>query len=685
MDRLENPVARGSQATERPDAVAPHRLTYQPALDGVRAVAVALVVIFHLDVGIFDGGYLGVSVFFTLSGFLITSLLVDEWNVRADTAEPGLDLGRFYVRRIKRLLPASIATLLAVAALAAMELVARTPSLQGDLTAAAWNVYNWNELWSGESYAALFQEESPVAHFWSLAIEEQFYLVWPLTMLFLMKRCGLGRSGLLRVLGGLYAATAVTAVIASPEVAYFATWTRAAEILAGALLGVWMSTSARASWPDWWRWLPGPALAVIVIASIFTPTATGWAYAGGLPIFALVSTALIAGLQMPGRTKRVLAWVPLVALGKVSYGVYLVHWPVFVVLDEERLGVGGWSLAMVRLAVTGVITVVMFFVLERPIRLSRPTLRPMAVAALAVLAMVTVTLAAYAVRDTTTVAAPAPAVLGADPDTSIDAGPSASTVAESAVPTDASATTAAGGSVVQATTTTTTTTSTTIAAVEPTTVAIFGDSVPAWLLRDAASSFTRTDVVILNGAQEACDGMVDLPVGRDRRGTELFPPDDCFDWTITYPETLANAEQTDVGLLVVGQAPVIDRQIDGEWQGPCDSIDWYLEDLANRVAYLREQGVRPVLAIPARYGQRVAFMVEDDHLERVACVRSAMLGLSSDLDVEHIDLDQFLCPNDDCDARRDTDGIHIDPEFAPLVLDELLDGVLELTATDPAS
>jgi peptidoglycan/LPS O-acetylase OafA/YrhL len=683
VDRLENPVARGSQATERPDDVASRPLTYQPALDGVRAVAVVLVVIFHLDVGIFDGGYLGVSVFFTLSGFLITSLLVDEWNLRADTAQPGLDLGRFYVRRIKRLLPASIATLLAVAALAALELVARTSSLQGDLTAAAWNVYNWNELWSGQSYAALFQEESPVAHYWSLAIEEQFYLVWPLTMLFLMRRCGLGRSGLLRVLGGLYAATALTAVLASPEVAYFATWTRAAEILAGALLAVWMSTSARASWPGWWRWLPGPALATIVIASILTPTATGWAYAGGLPVFALVSTALIAGLQMPGPTKRALSWLPLVALGKVSYGVYLVHWPVFVVLDEERLGVGGWSLAMVRLAVTGVITVVMFFVLERPIRLSKPTLRPLAVAALAVLAMVTVTLAAYAVRDTTTVAAPAPAVLGAGSDTSTEAdvAASTSTVAGSAGPTDAPATTVASGDVVEASNTTTTT----VAPPEPTTVAVFGDSVPAWLLRDAAASFRRTDVVVLNGAQEACDGMVDLPVGRDRRGTELFPPDDCFDWTISYPETLSTADETDVGLLVVGQAPVIDRQIDGEWQGPCDSIDWYLDDLANRVEYLREQGVRPVLAIPARYGQRVSFMVEDDHLERIACVRSAMLRFAADHDVGHIDLDQFLCPNDDCDARRDTDGIHIDPEFAPLVLDELLDGVLELTATDPPS
>ena len=249
-------MARGSQVDERPVVVAPLRLTYQPALDGVRGIAVALVVIFHLDVGLFSGGYLGVSVFFTLSGFLITSLLVGEWRARVDSDRPGIDLGRFYLRRIKRLMPASITVLLAVAVLAAVGLVARTPSLQGDLTAAAWNVFNWRELASGDSYAQLFEEESPVAHFWSLAIEEQFYLVWPVTMLFLVQRCGLGRRGLLLVLGSMFVLSALSAVVATPEVAYFATWTRAAEILAGALLGVWMSTSSRPAWPDWWRWLP---------------------------------------------------------------------------------------------------------------------------------------------------------------------------------------------------------------------------------------------------------------------------------------------------------------------------------------------------------------------------------------------------------------------------------------------
>ena len=670
MDKVGDPVASGSQVDERHDVGAPYQLTYQPALDGVRGVAVVLVVVFHLDVGVFNGGYLGVSVFFTLSGFLITSLLVDEWNSRGGSKQRGINLGRFYVRRIKRLMPAGITTLLAVAVLAAVGLVARTPRLQGDLTAAAWNVFNWRELWSGDSYAELFQDESAVAHFWSLAIEEQFYLVWPVTMLFLLKRCGLGRQGLLRVLSVLFLLSAATALAASPEVAYFATWTRASEIFAGALLGAWMSTSSRLTWPNWWRWLPTVSLAIIVVASIITPTATGWAYEGGLPIFALVSVALIAGLQMPSHTRRAMSWVPLVALGKVSYGIYLVHWPVFAVLDEQRLDVGGWSLALVRLAVSGVIAVTMFFVLERPIRQSQRSVRPIVAVGFAILAMATVTLAAFAVRDDTTVADPAPAVLGGEATTATGASP-ATTAA--LAPSTANAT----GPIADGTATLSTTT-TTASVPLPTTIAVFGDSVPAWLLRDAASSFDRSDVVILNGAKEACDGMVNLPAGRDRRGTELRPPDDCLDWTVTYPQTLANAGETAGALLVVGQAPVVDHRIDGEWQGPCDSIDWYLDDLNQRVEFLRGEGVQPILAIPARYGERAAFMVEDDHLERMTCIRSAMFEFALRNDVEHLELDPLLCPDDDCDARRSADGIHVDPEFAPLVLDELLDDVLAL-------
>ena len=289
-----------------------------------------------------------------------------------------------------------------------------------------------------------------------------------------------------------------------------------------------------------------------------------------------------------------------------------------------------------------------------------------------------VTVAAVALTGSDAVADPAPAVIGAPPPETdapdTEPVPPPTTQAPGPDPVD----------VETASTSTSSTTTTTMPTPAPLTVAVFGDSVPAWLLRDAAASFDRTDVIVLNGAREACDGMVDLPVGRDRRGDELVPPDDCLDWTVSYPETLANADRTDVALLVIGQAPVVDHLIDDVWQGPCDGIDWYLEDVRLRIAFLRGEGVRPVLAIPAPYGQRVSFMVEDDHRERIGCVRSAMLGFAGELDLDHIDLDEFLCPAGDCDARRDADGIHVDSEFAPEVLDELLDRVVQTMELDAA-
>jgi peptidoglycan/LPS O-acetylase OafA/YrhL len=287
------------------------RLEYQPALDGVRGLAVALVVVFHLDTGVFTGGYLGVSVFFTLSGFLITTLLVERFHGTGD-----LGLGGFYVRRIKRLVPASAATLLAIAAITAGGGFLATDRSSGDLIAAALNVFNWREVASGRAYADLFAGESPVAHFWSLAIEEQFYVVWPLVLLVLLRSRRIGPARLLMVVSALFLASAIAAQFGSSNVAYFASWTRAAEILAGAWLAVWLSRVERI--PTWWRHVAGPAIGLIVLLTLITPAATGWAYSGGLPIFSLLSVALIAGLQTPGATRTALSFGPLVGLGRIS-------------------------------------------------------------------------------------------------------------------------------------------------------------------------------------------------------------------------------------------------------------------------------------------------------------------------------------------------------------------------------
>jgi len=715
-------------------------LTYQPALDGVRGIAVLLVVVFHLDVGILGGGYLGVSVFFTLSGFLITSLLLSEARIGAldsarssgDRSSSGIDLPRFYVRRVKRLLPASTATLLAVVVLAAVGLIERTSTLQGDVTAAAWNVFNWRELASGNSYAELFESESPVAHFWSLAIEEQFYVFWPVVLVVLLKAVGSRRSGLLAALSLLFAASTISALVASADVVYFATWTRAAEILAGAILATWMwkgpatasTKPGSANRPNWWSKLTAPALGIIVLASVVTPTSSGWAYAGGLPLFSIASVALIAGLQAPGRVRKSLSLVPIVALGRVSYGVYLVHWPVFIVLDEQRLGTGGWTLASARLATTLLIAGVMYIALERPIRTSSRIIPPIAVAGMALGAIVAVTIAAATVSSSSIASDPAPAVIGAPVDSVLapttvrpsgpdeDRAATTSSLPSTATssPSDNSPSNVAAGSsndtnageveLSDAPLAATDATLDTLVAVPldvpvaeatlppaavdipveqgPVSVAVFGDSIPAWLLRDAAASYERTDAVLLNGALEGCDGMVDLPRGRDRRQTEMVVPDDCLDWTVSYPSVLSGGPAAEIGLLMIGQAPVVDRLVDERWQGPCESLDWYLDDVVARVEFLQGADIEPVLALPARYGEGVTYVVTDDHLERIQCIRTALRDTAIGLDVQWFDLDDFLCPDDQCDVRRTADGVHVDADVAPVVLNEVLDQVLAI-------
>jgi hypothetical protein len=209
---------------------------------------------------------------------------------------------------------------------------------------------------------------------------------------------------------------------------------------------------------------------------------------------------------------------------------------------------------------------------------------------------------------------------------------------------------------------------------EPTTLAVFGDSVPAWLLRDAARAFERRDVVLINGANEACDGAVGLPLGRDRRRTELRPPDDCLEWTQSYPATLASYDHpVEVGLLVIGQAASVDRFVDERWSHPCEADSWYLDDVRNRIEFLRAHDVEPVIALPARFGTRATFILPDDHAARMSCVRTSLLAIAFEQQVHTVDLDGLLCIGDDCDGRRTRDGIHIDPDVASDVLNELLD------------
>ena len=374
------------------------RIEHQPALDGVRALSVLAVLCFHGQVAGFGGGYLGVSVFFTLSGFLITSLLLAEHSSNDGGIGPAVDVPAFYVRRAKRLLPASLLCLLSVAVIAAVtDWFDAVATLRRDLLGSLLQVANWVFLAGDGSYQKLFAQvagqASPFEHYWSLAIEEQFYWLWPLAFLGLCRVARTHRSRT-TVLGAatlvLAVAAPVIAVVWGPDAAYWATPARAAEILVGALAAFVVRGRTL---PSSARWLAPGALVVLAVCVVLFPSNHGPAFHGALPLVGLVSATLVVGLQVPSATVRALSWRPFTWLGRISYGVYLYHWPVFVLLAPPRVDLAEPWRFVARMAITLVLAQVSFVLVERPIR-TGIRWRPSAVGALAFAATATVAVAA---------------------------------------------------------------------------------------------------------------------------------------------------------------------------------------------------------------------------------------------------------------------------------------------------
>jgi peptidoglycan/LPS O-acetylase OafA/YrhL len=347
------------------------RFRYQPALDGLRAFAVLSVFAYHLDAGWARGGFLGVDAFFVLSGFLITSLLVGEW-----ARHGGISFAGFWARRARRLLPALLLVLLAVAAFAVLEAPAdQLDSLRGDGLATLFYGANWRFIASGQSYFNLFTEASPLRHMWSLAIEEQFYLVWPL-ITFASLRLARGRHWLLGLVCGAGAGASIATMAmlydrSDPSRAYYGTDGRAHLLLIGAGLALILA-----------RWTPqraarssvnalGLAGAVACLAFwAFVPDTAPWMYRGGYAVFGVCVAAVITSAVQPGRfaLRSFLSLPPLVWIGRISYGLYLWHWPVIVVASPARTGLDGAQLTVVRVGLTFALATASFYLVEQPIR-----------------------------------------------------------------------------------------------------------------------------------------------------------------------------------------------------------------------------------------------------------------------------------------------------------------------------
>jgi peptidoglycan/LPS O-acetylase OafA/YrhL/lysophospholipase L1-like esterase len=353
--------------------LAPTTLRHVPALDGIRAVAVIGVILFHSGFSWAKGGFLGVDAFFVLSGFLITALLLGEW---ARTGR--IHFTDFWIRRARRLLPAVVLMLAAVAAYAAfLAAPDELRQIRNDGTATVFYVANWHFIESGRSYFDAFATPSPFRHCWSLAIEEQFYFVWPVIVLVGLrldaKRRGVLLTSTLVLAAISIAAMAVLFDDADVSRAYYGTDTRAQALLVGALLAmIWQARPVVAARYARSALHAAAAVSVCVLGWLWC-TATGnapWLYRDGFLAHALLVAIVIASAMQPraGIVGRALAWPPLCALGKISYGVYLWHWPVFVALSPTRFDLPPALAFALRIGTTLLLAIASYSLVERPMR-----------------------------------------------------------------------------------------------------------------------------------------------------------------------------------------------------------------------------------------------------------------------------------------------------------------------------
>jgi len=354
----EQPLS-GSAAVERGQHV--------PALDGVRALAVAGVVTYHVGADWLPGGFLGVDLFFVLSGFLITGILLGQIDRTGRIA-----FAEFFTRRARRLLPALYLMLLAICGWA---FFVAAPDEIGDLRGAAlaalFYVANWFFILTGQSYFGDMQGPSPVEHTWSLAIEEQYYLVWPLLLILLVRRTTSRWTIAIitALILGSVALMALTYDAGDPSVAYFGTFTRIHELFVGALLA-WLvhrglSLSAR------WRWTGWLALLGVLAMMAIVSDVSSFYYRGGSLIFSALVAWLLLSLGSTSASSgpsRLFSLQPLVWIGLISYGIYLWHWPLILWLTPVRTGLDGLALAALRIGLTVAVAAASYYIVERPIR-----------------------------------------------------------------------------------------------------------------------------------------------------------------------------------------------------------------------------------------------------------------------------------------------------------------------------
>ncbi len=634
-------------------------------LDGIRALSVLAIIAFHTGLNSVPGGFYGVDSFFVLSGFLITSLLLREWG-----GSGTIRLRRFWAGRARRLLPALFLLVATIGiVLAVVPRLLQTPHIIGDAVSTIFYFSNWYSIHGGVTYFALSSQPSPLLHTWSLAIEEQFYLVWPLVVLAVLKigtsrqprwsrdarrsaRAGhrvvpvLGGGRLLvgapaerdvewtrrRRLHALFAVaclgslgSAILMAFLAPNGyttrAYYGTDTRAQALLVGAAIAIgltlWREGSQR-------RWFTRSA-SVLAIAGV-AGTAALWctttetstfAFSGGFLVASLLAGAVVLGCAVAPRSLvvRLLELPPLPQWGRISYGVYLWYWPVLLVLTGQRLHWGVYPLFLARVGITVAIAAISYDFVEMPIR--RGALRRWRSWIAAPIGAV----AAISAVFVSTLMPVGATVLEGSQLRVVTTTTSTSTTTSTAPATAASSTSRAAAPADPPTPTTTTTTTTTVPsyispalpvvkATKPVKVLLVGDSVAGSLGVGLADEARQYDVQIVNEGTPGCS------LSMQNQIKVLFytvTPDAPCD-VGNDPDSLLNtwrkwvdAYNPDV-VVYVARGETFDQEVGGQWLNSGEpSFDRYLTSrFRQAVAVLGSKGATVVLATTPYYDSGTA-------------------------------------------------------------------------------
>ncbi|OBI46014.1 hypothetical protein A5707_22265 [Mycobacterium kyorinense] len=638
-----------------------------PALDGLRAIAVALVLADHGGIPGLTGGFLGVDIFFVLSGFLITSLLLDELGRTGR-----ISLGDFWIRRARRLLPALVLMVLTVAVARQLFPPESVTGLRDEAIAAFFWAANWMFVAQQTDYFTQGAPPSPLQHAWSLGVEEQYYIVWPLLLIgvAVVLAARARRRGRLATVGGVRLAVVLLATAgalasaalaillasdASRDRVYFGTDTRAQALLTGAaasalLVGDWSSLNRgwsliRTRWGKWAaRLLPVIGLAALGLA-VHYATGSAHEFRNGLLVAVAVAAVLVVApvaLDQRGPVATVLSWRPLVGLGTISYGVYLWHWPIFLVLNGERTGWSGPGLFAVRCAATVALSVVSWWLIEQPIRNWRPLRVP-----LLPLAGATATTAAAV----TMLVVPVGVKAGGVSETGLPPGISSVAVVSPSPP---------GG----------TRPARAVAQRDPHrpfTVSVFGDSI-GWTLMHYLPQTPGFDFI--DHTVIGCS----MVRGGPYRYLEqtLDQKSECESWPSRWAAQIAE-DRPDAILLVVGRWETVDRVNEGRWTHIGDpAFDAYIAGELDRAIGILSSTDAPLTVANLPYSRqgekRDGSLHPEDQPERVdqwnALLRRT-IGQRAGVGI--LDLNKKLCPEGVYTAKVDgipvrSDGVHLTAE-----------------------